>query len=912
MDRTRLFAAADLLIEKQRPEEESGPILEGIFESLYRLADAPQHLEELEGCLSSYALRARAACPWLALVRIARKTSGQPLEGAFESLDATLSRWENRATLVLKTEAARHLHRITGDARQAWNRLAGEPLPDASLGDVATEAAVVRLRLAAVAGAWEEHDRLANALASAWTGVAGRGLSWIHLVVAEHEIQRGAYAAALDRLLPLESESQVSLRWASLGERLHALLACGGDRPGTALNQEIRRTASLLKLLTSAGMTEGTPLTAAEWEERRHRCNLLLHYAGFRDRATEGENQPTLSDALALEQQDPEAALEIVNNLLLTPGVEEAPEIAVRCKLLWIRLALSVSSTAETVESCEDMASTVLSEAKAQGLPVLEMLAWDQRALIRRWYFESRWAEAVSDAGQAANLALDLLDRNRDSFVERSLRATLLPILDRTVSWLTEGALRAILGNPEDAAMHERFGRTILDYVEASMELALSEARNRMRFEEPMPLPRAVPGASKHSTDLQAPLRAREAVLQYFLVESYLLVFAYGREFFTWHAEKIQNEHQPLPVRDHLKELLYGREETHLAPERHGASSREDTLRDVKRPGLRQLQARRSQTLTNYLLPSKIQLALKGHRVNQLAIVPHDVLYRIPFSRLPWGATQLGVGFNLSLHPTGGLASSHSSWHMGKRRTQVGFFIGPDLEFANHEADALRKALHRAAEVAIIDTAVERKDFGREASNCSILYLACHGQSSRDKPGDAYLMLGPEGGKVTLSQVAALDLQSCGLAVLQACWTGWMDHLREFPVQGFPQGLRDAGVAAVIAPMFPVADPLCPIFTAVFCRTLRFLPVGDALSYTLKLLRTHGQILVADIPLAAKLWTKSAFDEYEYRLTGDVSIRLIEGWWRQQVSRLQFYGWLWWKILRMTYMNRRAKSELSS
>jgi CHAT domain-containing protein len=124
-----------------------------------------------------------------------------------------------------------------------------------------------------------------------------------------------------------------------------------------------------------------------------------------------------------------------------------------------------------------------------------------------------------------------------------------------------------------------------------------------------------------------------------------------------------------------------------------------------------------------------------------------------------------------------------------------------------------------------------------------VVYLACHGRKLGEDPQEAALQLGGWGRFVTLPEISTLHLKRC-LVVLQACWTRSMEHMREFPVQGFPQAFLDAGASDVIAPMLPVIDPLCPVFTSVFCRALRFRPAGEALGYALEVLRGRGKVLV--------------------------------------------------------------------
>lgn len=891
-ERAGLRAAAERLAACKPAGPEHASKLAEVFEALYHLAGDKGSISELRTWLESLSPRPPAARPWIALTRLAAKaesSSGDPA-GDLGFLDASLPIHPPSVDLFLRTEAARLLYQLTRDAALASSRIADDPPPTPAFRETAVEIAVVRLRLAAAAGDWKNHDHLADALDEDWRRAVGPRAGWVMAVAGQHAVERGAYAVGLRYARPLQDHPDPEIRLAGLEVCLHALLTSGGDLEVGVVRSEIDRvTARMAPLLEQ-------PAADAEGWERRRRCELLLRLARSRGAARQG---------------DPEEELQEVATALENGGSGLAPEARLSLTLRWVRLALELRG-AEAAETCEDLAGSALEEARALGLPFLEMLAWDQRAMIRARYFNTRWDEAVADAGRAANLAARLLEMNRESHLERPLRANLLPVFDRAIELLAEGAWYAVRREPAEVDRHERFGRALHDYAEQLADLALSEARTHILSGGMAP-----PGfpmvdelaRGKRSEDLQATLRPDEAVLQYLLVGRFLLVFAFGQNFFGWEVQSpdIRDLNPPLPIRAYLEENYLGswmrlqREQWTL----HG-------VRDVKISGLSALTRTWASSedclreLAAFIIPPATATALENHGIQYLSIVPHDVLYQTPFGSLPWRKTHLGARFTLSLHPTGELAgrSSAGAHRSVRLPLQVGFFKGPALAHTDGEQAALTAAFRRFAEVRLVDTVQQGPGaLTQRAPSCDILYLACHGSENR-------LALGPLGSAgISLREAAELDLHLCKIVMLQACRTGWMRHRRESPVQGFPQALLDAGAAAVVAPMFPVHDALCPLFASVFGRALRFLPACNALGFTLHTLRKHGAMLLSSNPDTEPFANVSgAFDAYEYRFTGDTNLRLPGGWLRRRLARIGFAVWLGYEIGHRQWLtSRRAR-----
>jgi hypothetical protein len=874
--RGKTIDAAARLLAQEIKGEEAESLLAVLLESLYRLAVAPEELAELRSWLEPYAAGSRQARLWLALVHLAEDEADDPWRNDLAAIEHLLPASDLRADVFIRTQAAQEVWRLTSDPCAALSRLRGLPAPPPELQETAVDAVCLRLRLATDCGDWAEHDHLAKSLGSPWINAAGEQADWVRVVLAEHAMQRGENAVALNLLSSAGSGIDDRMRLALLGTRLRALLASGGSLEGGTLAKDVERVVNQLRPLL-----QGEPPRDEEGRELFERCVLLVKRA-----------QAPRSD-------DGTLRLEEIEAVLLSGHARENSEAMLRYQLEWVRRALEQRGT-EIAGTLEPLVTSVIHVAEMQGLTVVQLMAYELRADLRAHYMDGHEdldveVAALADAGKAANLGVHILDRNRGTEIEQSFRRDLLPVLDRAIELLAEMAQRSELDlSGQDERRRTAFGRALLDYIEQVAELALSEARRYSREGGQRPPGMAVAlGRVLKSSGLQKALKAKEGVLQYFLVSHFLIIVAYGPNFIVW---KIQERRPPepngyFPIRAHVELLLQA-----VMSQRHKIRA----VREVREVRPREaIATERSEKealeeLADLLLPANVIAVLDDNKVRHLAIVPHDVLYRTPFASLPWKDSSVGVRFILSLQPTGGLAGRHdaSSWSMSSPKVDVGFVKGPGLKFADAEREALCRALRWRAVVVQVDTVVEGSGaFSQKAPMYDVLYLACHGRGEMGG-GAAYLVLGTEGHRVTLSETAALDLRRCGLAVLQSCWTGWMDHRREFPAQGFPQALRDAGVVAVVAPMFPVDDSLCPVFTAVFGRLLRFLPAGQALSRALEILRRYGASLLEAHPSTWGYRNHAVFDAYEYRFTGDPDLRLHGGWLSRLMGRCDLALWM--------------------
>ncbi len=926
------------------------PGLEASLDALYALASAggAAHVLRLEALLADYAGRHPAIDAWLALAGL-HLSEAAVREPALAVVDAALAEAPAWTRLLVGMEAARLLWRRDGAALPAWRRLvavgaeaafkAALPLDDLRReSPLLLSAACTALDLAALNGAWEAQAELALTALAMWPAHHPRAVR-VALLVADAAILQGRYREALQRLQQIrEEDARGDLRMHLFCTRLHTLVLLGkGNEP---------EAQGAFKAFCAAQPAEPEPEYALGEDDRRAlRARVascvasvkeLRHLAedtGFSADPVESAEEALATTLPRLLQREQGArrvknvekrvrallsVLQEAEGLMTRDESATSPEGWIRLRLLWCRVLVDLMMH-EVFEVCEQMLDGLIEEAHRFGFTPLAMLALDQRAVLRSRKSPVDWKGALLDSSAAAQIAVKLLAENAnvagsDEGTERSLLESLLPVLDRAIELYAEGAVRVARRHPtllerplgrvdeklldEDSARGSwlRFGRALHGYAEQAQALALEAARRAYAEGHTSPHRFAVTSIEEPSSvvdRLREALRPGDGVLQYFVVSRYVLVFIYGRDFFDWYISVVEENES---AEGALVELI-----GELRPWIQGEGAPQH--------------ARNVGALEALLMPEKISAALRDARVRHLRIVPHAALYRVPFGRLAPDSVPLLHRFSLSLHPTGQLAaeSAQAKPFAPGQRPQLGYVVGPENEAtaagaqlvsvscAEREERALRRGVGGLAPIAKVEridgVMLSLKEVIARMSQFSLLHFTCHGREGGEHGQKPSMTLGSEGDAgLEPGAIVELDLHGCALVFLQSCSTGWMDHQRSNPVQGFPQAFCDAGARAVVAPLTKVPKALAPIFSSVFYRALRFLPAERALQRALEVLRAHGGALVAADTEAREAFIEhgSTMDGFEYRYTGATGLAL-GGFVSRCVGRLSFW-WFEWRL----------------
>jgi len=921
---------------KRRNDARAALVLEAALEDLYTQAyeHGRERLRELAGVLARPPVPP-AAPAWRYLVDLCLAHDGTTLA----RLDDALAKAPPRTAWLVGGEAARLVFQAVGP-RAAWQRIAPiEPViaaePWLDDGPLVIHAVLLKLGLAAVSGNWSIHDELLEPSEARFGGPGDPRGARVRMAGADHDVMRGRYQRAAATLDELEPHCRGDLRLELLAIRLHALVACAADQRDTWLAAAIDDTLAAIDQALLAVANEVDALPAAHRRELVARIDQLREHAGAHAHELEVDQVESLASALAVERRARRgqthrppgevlsALLPRVEALLTCDGADEHLEAWLKLRLLWCRLIVDTGDT-ERYEDCEAVLTAIIEDATRAGLLPLAMSGHDQRAVVRAREPVAAWDDALADAGEAGNLAVRLLAYSSSPpagagarVMERALLGTLLPVLDRIIDLLLVGA-RAIEHSGGrtragwDGARHDRwlrFGRAVHDYVEQSQVLALKEARHAYGAGD-TPIPHSfalvAPGLEPVSPlpRLRRALRLGDAVVQYFVTGRFLVVFVYDREHFDWVTVDVVTELADAGGRLDAPTAHAGL--LHVLAECDAWLKGESTAAHEASAA----------PLCQLLLPDAVVAHLEKSGAVHVRIVPHDVLYRVPFGRVRCGGAPLAARVSLSLHPTAGLAAESAATVTRLRRRKIlGYLLGPGLARAACERAVIQDSMGRQGRLAtmqFIDASGDGPSppdtdaIVQAVQDVDVLHVACHGGRPFQRR-EAFMKFCT--GPLNLSRIASLHMRRCALVVLQSCWTGWMEHERTNPVQGFPQAMCDAGVAAVIAPLVKVPDTLTPVFAQVLYRTLRFLPAERALRRALELVREHGPELVADDREASRdLREFGPLDVVEYRYVGHTGLNLGGGLVSRLIGRVSL--WWWRRALRRGRTRRAAVGPL--
>ena len=209
--------------------------------------------------------------------------------------------------------------------------------------------------------------------------------------------------------------------------------------------------------------------------------------------------------------------------------------------------------------------------------------------------------------------------------------------------------------------------------------------------------------------------------------------------------------------------------------------------------------------LRQMLVPEEEREDGRGER-EDVVVVPHGPLYRVPFAALL-------AGVQMQLAPSGGVLRQHYEV-MKKDRERPsttksalavgynGVWRGQALQFTEVEVQVVAELMGGEAWVGR-ETKKER--LRQMAESVRFLHVACHGWFDYERPLQSYIETG-EGERLTAQEVRQHWRLQAELVVLSACQTGVSAVLRGDEPMGLIRAFLSAGARAVLVSQWPVAD----------------------------------------------------------------------------------------------------------
>jgi CHAT domain-containing protein/tetratricopeptide (TPR) repeat protein len=211
----------------------------------------------------------------------------------------------------------------------------------------------------------------------------------------------------------------------------------------------------------------------------------------------------------------------------------------------------------------------------------------------------------------------------------------------------------------------------------------------------------------------------------------------------------------------------------------------------------------------------------------KLLIVPHDVLYYLPFHAFHDGESYLIERFEVQYAPSAGVLER---CYQTQRAMGVPDGVRPALIMGYSDGGRLRYVLDEVRAVAAVlergsaefmdrvfqggEATLER--LRQEAGRCRLLHLASHGVFRTDNPLFSFIKLADE--PLNVIDIYHLNLNA-SLVTLSACETG-MSQLKGGDLFGLARGCLYAGAPSLVVSLWQVDDASTASLMSEFYRQL--------------------------------------------------------------------------------------------
>ena len=197
--------------------------------------------------------------------------------------------------------------------------------------------------------------------------------------------------------------------------------------------------------------------------------------------------------------------------------------------------------------------------------------------------------------------------------------------------------------------------------------------------------------------------------------------------------------------------------------------------------------------------------------VDEVVVVPCDLLQTLPFAALFDGCQWLDERLRITLAPNAALAPPVSVKRAPGRSVVVG--EGARLRYMRLEVDAVTAELPEV--MVLMDGMASVDAVMAAASDADVLHLACHGEFRGDNPRFSALHLGD--GVLSAADIETQRLRA-QLVVLSACETGRVPTSAGDEGLGLVRAFQLAGARDVVASLWAVDDEPTAHFMTAFYR----------------------------------------------------------------------------------------------
>jgi CHAT domain-containing protein/tetratricopeptide (TPR) repeat protein len=225
-----------------------------------------------------------------------------------------------------------------------------------------------------------------------------------------------------------------------------------------------------------------------------------------------------------------------------------------------------------------------------------------------------------------------------------------------------------------------------------------------------------------------------------------------------------------------------------------------------------------------------IQPALGWIKSQQLVLIPHAEMHRLPFAALvaPSGQS-LGEMFALSDAPSAGVLLDLKKGGAIKNG-RLFAVADPEIEEARGEVEAVASFYSNRSKT-VTESLIPESEVKSAAGDYDVLHFSVHGKFTPLEPMLSYLELGKDArddGRLTAAEMFGLPLSKARLVVLSACETGEAEATPGNEILGIERALLYAGANNLVLSSWPVDAASTALWMKAFHGEARQKPLAEA------------------------------------------------------------------------------------
>ena len=216
-----------------------------------------------------------------------------------------------------------------------------------------------------------------------------------------------------------------------------------------------------------------------------------------------------------------------------------------------------------------------------------------------------------------------------------------------------------------------------------------------------------------------------------------------------------------------------------------------------------------------------------------LIIIPHKILYHLPFSIFMEGSKYMLEDYCISYIPNFQWFENIKYFNRLKEKGTIFGYAGESLTHIDKEIEQIKNVFPESSSFTGVNAT--RKCFSKKAHLSQWLHIACHGKFRQDNPFLSGFLLAD--GWITYQDIISMDLKA-EVVTMSACETGRCEVLKGDEFIGLIRSFLASNVKSVVSSLFKVQDEVTCRLIGLFYKNLK-----DGLSVSKSLQLAQKEIM---------------------------------------------------------------------